>query len=117
MANPYHSEQEIVDVVSGFENCTTGKDGFTHISHLTVGAYYLVHTTPEEAFEKMRSGLLRFLDHHGIDRSKYKDRLTHAWIKEIQTVIEQTQPRPSLVEVINVVINRLSESRLTVEPE
>jgi hypothetical protein len=117
MPKQYQSEPEIVAVVSGFENCTTGKEEFTHLSHLTVGAYYLVHATPEEAFEKMRSGLLRFLDRHGIDRSKYKDAITHAWINEIHTVIRQTEPGSSLVEVTNTVIERLSESRLTAEAE
>jgi hypothetical protein len=117
MPDQYQSEPQIVAVVSGFENCTTGKDEFTHLSHLTVGTYYLCHSTPEEAFQKMRVGLLRFLDHHGIDRTKYKDRLTHAWIQEIQTVIEQTEAGASLVEVTNAVLDRLSCARITVEDE
>ena len=117
MPNQYQSEPQIVAVVSGFENCTTGKDEFTHLSHLTVGAYYLCHSTPEEAFQKMRVGLLRFLDHHGVGRTKYKDRLTHAWIKEIQTVIAQTEAGSSLVEVTNAVIERLRNSRITAEDE
>jgi hypothetical protein len=117
MPKQYQSEPELVVIVSGFENCTTEKEGFTHLSHLVVGTYYLVHSTPEDAFEKMRSGLLRFLDHHGIDRSKYKDDVTHAWIEAIQTVIEQTGPAASLVDVTNTVVERLSGSRLTVETE
>ena len=117
MPNQYESESEIFAVVSGFENCTTGKEEFTHLSHLTVGAYYLRHSTTEEAFQKMRVGLLRFLDHHGIGQGKYKDRLTHAWIKEIQTVIEQTEEGSSVVEVTNAVIERLRNSRITAEDE
>jgi hypothetical protein len=115
--NQYQSEQEIVAVVSGFENCTTTKEGFTHLSHLTVGAYYLCHSTPAEAFERMRSGLLRFLNHHGVGQTKYKDRLTWAWIEAIQIVIEQMEPGSSLVAVTNEVIARLGESRITVEDD
>ena len=115
MPNQYQSESEIVAVVSGFENCTTGKEEFTHLSHLTVGTYYLCHSTTEEAFQKMRAGLLRFLGHHGVDPSKYKDRLTHAWIKEIQRVIEQTEAGSSLVAITNMVIQRLHNSRITAE--
>lgn len=117
MPNQYQSESEIVAVVSGFENCTTRKEEFTHLSHLTVGAYYLCHSTTEETFQKMRVGLLRFLDHHGVGRAKYKDGLTHAWIKEIQTVIEQTDAGSSLVEITNAVIEHLRNSRITAEAE
>ena len=64
----YQTAQEIEAVVAGFENCTTANEQFTHLSHLTVAAYYLCTSTPDETFEKMRFGLLRFLDHHGVGR-------------------------------------------------
>ena len=57
----YQNVQEIEAVVAGFEDCTTSKDAFTHLSHLTVGAYYLQTSTQDIAFEKMRVGLFRFL--------------------------------------------------------
>ena len=63
---PYQNEKEIAAVVAGFEKCTTGKDEFTHRSHLTVAVYYLRNSTPDQAFRKMRAGLFRFLDHHGV---------------------------------------------------
>jgi hypothetical protein len=112
MRNYYKDEQEIESVVSGFEQCTTAKDEFTHLSHLTVATWYLRHSTPDKAFEKMRAGLFRFLDHHGIDRTKYKEQLTRDWIALVQGVIEQMDPRSSLVEVTNVVLRRLGESRI-----
>ena len=115
MANHYQTEKEIAAVVGGFEQCTTGKDGFTHISHLTVATYYLCHSTPDEAFQKMRSGLLRFLDHHSVGRAKYKDGLTWAWIKQIQSVIEQMDSGSSLVAITNAVVERLGESRIVLE--
>ena len=87
MAAYFQTDQEIVAVVAGFENCTTSKEGFTHLSHLTVAAYYLCNSNPDETFENMRFGLLRFLDHHGVDPAKYNDRVTWAWIKEIHRII------------------------------
>jgi hypothetical protein len=112
MRNYYQTEQEIEAVVAGFEQCTTGKDEFTHLSHLTVATWYLRHSTPEIVFEKMRDGLFRFLDHHGIDRTKYKEQLTRDWIALVQGVIEQTDPETSLVNVTNVVIERLGKFRI-----
>ena len=117
MADHYASEQEIDGVVAGFENCTTRKEEFTHSSHLTVAAYYLCSSTPDETFEKMRFGLLRFLDHHGVGRAKYNDRVTRAWIKQIHCVIEQMDDGSSLVAITNAVLERLGRYRLTLEDQ
>jgi hypothetical protein len=108
----YNNEQEIHAVITGFERCTTGKDEFGHRSHLTVAVYYLRNSTPDQAFQKMRDGLLGFLDHHAVGRTKYKEQLTHSWITLIQSVLEQMDPKSSLVEVTNEVLRRLGESRI-----
>jgi len=115
MADYFKTEQEIEAVVSGFENCTTSKEGFTHLSHLTVATCYLCNSTPEEAFEKMRSGLLRFLKHHGVNSAKYSDRVTWAWIRKTQSVMEQMETDCSLVVITNAVLEQLGPHRLTVE--
>ena len=107
----YESELEIETVVAGFEKCTTGKAEFTHLSHLTVAVYYLRHATPDEAFQKMSSGLFRFLDHHGIDRAKYKEDLTRTWIALVQQVLDEMDPDVSLMTVTNTVLERLGDSR------
>ena len=112
MENYYNNEQEIEAVVTGFEKCTTGKEDFTHLSHLTVATWYLRHSTPDEAFEKMRAGLFRFLDHHGIGRAKYKEQLTRDWIALIQGVIEKMDPETNLINATNVVIDRLGNFRV-----
>ena len=117
MGNRYQSEEEIVAVVSGFENCTTSKEGFTHLSHLTVATYYLCNSNPDETFEKMRFGLLRFLDNHGVGRAKYKDDVTWAWIRKIQSVIEQMDDDASLVAITNAVLERLGDFRIPREDE
>ena len=115
MADYFNTEQEIEAVVSGFENCTTNKEEFTHLSHLTVATYYLRNSTPEESFEKMRSGLLRFLKHHGINSAKYSDRVTWAWIEQICQVCQLTNQDSSLVEIVNSVVAHLGHSRIPIE--
>lgn len=112
MRDHYQTEKEIEAVVAGFEQCTTGKDEFTHLSHLTVAVYYLRYSTPDQAFQQMRSGLFRFLDHHGVGRTKYNETLTRSWITLIQSVIEQMNPDVSLVAVTNEVLERLGDSRI-----
>ena len=117
MRDYYQNEQEIDAVVAGFEECTTGKDEFTHLSHLTVAVYYLRHSSPDQAFEKMRSGLFRFLEHHGVGRSKYNEQVTLSWLSLIQCVIEQLDPNLSLLALTNTVLKRLGNSRIPVEGE
>ena len=115
MRDHYQNEQEIRTVVTGFEECITGKEQFTHLSHLTVGVYYLRSSTPDQAFEKMRSGLLRFLAHHGVGHTKYNEQLTHAWITLIRSVIEQMDRNLSLLEVTNEVVEQLANTRIPVD--
>ncbi|HEV7747514.1 MAG TPA: hypothetical protein VGO56_21125 [Pyrinomonadaceae bacterium] len=117
MTEHYQTEQEIAAVVAGFENCTTGKEDFTHLSHLTVAAYYLRDSTPDEAFEKMRSGLFRFLDHHAVAPGKYNEQLTRRWLTLVQDVLTQTNSAATLLEVTNIVLERLGDSRMVVAEE
>ena len=103
--NHYENEEQIQAVVSGFEQCTTPKDGFKHASHLAVAAYYLSKLNKDDAVAKMREGLFRFLDHHGIDRAKYDEQVTRNWINLIQQVMEEDNA--SLITTTNKVLERL----------
>jgi hypothetical protein len=111
MESQYQREAEIESVVQGLESCTTGKDDFPHRKHLVVAVWYLQDSTVEEAFEKMRASLLRFLDHHGIGRQIYKEELTRAWINLVHEELEGLDPNLSLVTVTNTVIERLGDAQ------
>ncbi len=115
MATPYQTEAEIESVVQGLESCTTGKDDFPHHKHLAVAAWYLREGNAEQAFERMRSSLLRFLNHHGLDRAVYKEELTRAWIKLVQSELKKLEPDLSFVEKTNAVVDRLSDTKLVFE--
>lgn len=111
----YKNLQEIEAVVSGFELCTTAKEAFTHRSHLTVAAYYLHSSSQLEATQRMRTGLLRFLDHHGIGRAKFHETLTIFWIRTVSTFLARSDRELTLLEVTNAVIESLGDSRLVFE--
>ena len=83
MAVYYQDTDEIEAVVRGFEGCSTGKDDFTHACHLTVAAWYLHNYTFEPAAARMRAGLFRFLDHHGVGQEKYNETITLFWLKVV----------------------------------
>ncbi len=97
--------------MQGFESCTTGKDDFPHNKHLAVAVWYLRNSTVEQAFERMRAGLLRFLNHHGIGQGIYKEELTRAWINLVQSELEGLEKNLPLVTITNTVIERLSDAR------
>ena len=115
MNKHYGQLSEIEEVVRGFESCTTAKDDFSHASHLTVAVFYVYNLNECEATEKMRGGLLRFLNHHGIGAAKFHETLTVFWIKFVRAFLLQLHPQTSLVEMANAVIDRAGNSRLVFE--
>ena len=104
--NRFQSEDEIEKVVRGFETCQTDASEFHHTEHLAVAVWY-VHTMDRDAaLDLMRSGLMRFLDHHGVDKGKYSETVTVFWIDKIAAKLNELGPDVSLVEKCNTVLGR-----------
>lgn len=108
----YESPDEMEMVVRGFESCTLSPSEFTHTAHLTVALWYLKGLTVPLAAERMRAGLLRFLDHHNVGREKYNETITLFWIKLIRKFLDETETNRSFVGMANEVIAQLNDSRL-----
>jgi hypothetical protein len=100
----YQSEGEIENVVRRFETCETGADDFNHPEHLVVAVWYLHTLDRDAALDRMRSGLLRFLDHHEGNTSKYSETITVFWIDKIAEKLNQIGPEISIVEKCNAVL-------------
>jgi hypothetical protein len=101
----YSSETEIEDVVRGFETCETDKTAFKHREHLTVAVWYLQTLDTKTAVERMRTGLFRFLDHHGVAREKYSEEVTVFWIEFIAGKLIELGPEISLLDQCNYVLS------------
>jgi hypothetical protein len=115
MTRHYKHIGEVEAIVNGFESCITSKEDFTHVSHLTVAAYYVHSSNEQEATERMRAGLLRFLDHHGVGRAKFHESLTIFWIRTVAALVEQLDADLGLLDVTNAVVESLGDSRLVFE--
>jgi hypothetical protein len=100
----YETEQEIEDVVRGFETCTTPGDDFHHREHLVVAVYYLQTLSPPDAVAKMRAALLRFLEHHGGDVQKYSEEVTVFWVDQVAARLQAISADASLPDKCNQVI-------------
>jgi len=111
----YTNPEEIIANVDGFESCRTGKDSFKHQDHLVVAAFYLQHLSLADAISRMRTNLLRFLDHHQVDRQKYNETITVFWFELVADVLSKLQSGATLVEKCNKVVESLDNSALAFE--
>jgi len=100
----YQSDIEIQNVVRGFESCETDKNEFKHRHHLVVAVWYVETLGRQAALDRMRSGLRRFIDHHGVDKAKYSETVTVLWIDKIAQKLNELGPDVSLVEKCNTVL-------------
>ena len=109
----YESDEEIEQVVRGFETCTTAKTDFHHREHLTVAMWYLQTLSREETVDRMRSALMRFIDHHGIDPKKYSEEVTVFWVEAIASQLEEMESKTPLVDKCNQIISKLNSPART----
>jgi len=112
---PYTTEAAILEVVAGFELCTTSKDGFPHSSHLVVAVWYLHQTDLFGATELMRNGLKRFLKHHEIDEAKYNETITSFWLRLVDQVLRELPQKRSIWQSTNAVLEALNDSLMVFE--
>ena len=100
----YQSEDEIENVVRAFEECETGADDFHHREHLAVAVWYLHTMERDAALDRMRAGLLRFLNHYEGDTSKYSEPITVFYIDKIVEKLNELGAEVSVVEKCNAVL-------------
>jgi hypothetical protein len=78
-----------------FEAGRVAPETFGHRAHLRLAYTYLAGSDVETALAKMRTALLGFLRHHGIDASKYHETMTQAWILAVRHFMTRSPATPS----------------------
>ena len=73
-----------------FEACRLAPASFDHRGHVRLAYTYLAEANTEDALERMKAALLKFIRHHGIDPMKYHETLTRAWILAVRHFMEIT---------------------------
>lgn len=101
------TESDIMAVVHGFENCTTDKTEFKHREHLIVAVVYL---QDGDAVQRLKAGLFKFLDHHGVPRKKYSESVTRYWMDQVATKLASLPSDANLVEKCTHVLSALGVS-------
>jgi len=107
----YRSDDEVRSLVESFENCSLPDEDFDHPAHLAVAVWYLSSMTAEEAAERMREGLLRFLAHYGVEPQKYNETITQFWVRRLAMLLKETDSTLSISERATQTIERAGGSQ------
>jgi hypothetical protein len=78
-----------------FETCAIDPAAFNHAAHVRIAYIYLCGHSIDEATERMKGSLLAFLEHFGVDRSKFHETMTRAWILAVRHFMELSAPSAS----------------------
>jgi len=79
---PSRTEQ----IAAGFEAAALSKLEWTHVAHLTMGAWHVARFGPEQALARLRAGIRALNDAHGTinsDTSGYHETITRAYVRLI----------------------------------
>ena len=95
-----------------FESCEFADSELTHGTHLTVALCYVSSLTEEEATERMRAGIFRFLDHHGVARQKYNETITVFWIRLVRSFLDGKQTDRLLADLANELLKTHGDSKI-----
>jgi hypothetical protein len=107
----YQSLEEIIALVQSLESCEIEPAAFNHRAHLTVALWYLSQSSCfEEAANKMRVGLLRFLSHNKLHG--YNETITLFWLKVLKCFLDRRKDGNGFVELTNESVEFYSDSKI-----
>ncbi len=109
----YRSKAEIEEVVRRFESCNYQPEEFSHARHLTVAAWYFLHSDPKAAGERVRAGLQKFIRHHG--KNGYHITMSEFWLRFVKKTLQEIGPEGDFVSRVNQVVERLNNKSLIYE--
>ena len=80
--NEVRSDTELDDFVRRFDALTLTKPEWTHAAHLAVGLWYVSRYGPDDALARLRTGITRLNESHGVSNSPtggYHETITRAY--------------------------------------
>ena len=85
--------------LESWEQGTLPRSEWTHAAHVAVAACYTWHREEEEAFARMKSGILRYNTAAGVantEDSGYHETLTRLWIGLVKRLVDAAAPASRL---------------------
>ena len=109
----FRSDEEVEEVLRGFESCELPPAGFDHAHHMAVALVLLARLGDEgAAVGRVREGLARYLAAHGVDPRKYHETITVFWVKRVRAFVERAGAGRALAELANGLARECGNSRL-----
>ena len=110
----YRNDEEIEALVHEFESFRIEPAHFKHRQHLTVALVYVRSLGERLALEKLRTNILKFVEHNHIDPVLYHETITRFWIKRIYVFLKSQDEMAdrSLATLANVLLLESGDSRL-----
>jgi hypothetical protein len=108
----YKTETEINEVINLFEAAKLPREKWRHAEHLTMAMHYAIHNDFDESLNKMRSGILKLNDFHGVVTTPergYHETLTVIWTRAVFDFVK-ANPNKNLVELANKIIERFDKN-------
>jgi hypothetical protein len=106
MKAKYEHESDVLGLVRSFEDATISRDAWKHAEHLVVALYYLTHHDLDDAYAKMKSGILHLLEKgFEVDLKKempYHETITLFWMRTVAE-FNASQNGASLLDKANEV--------------
>ena len=114
----YKTLDEIENIVRAFEDCTLPISEWNHHAHLTVGLWYLIHCTQEEAINCICDRIQKYNAANGIKTTKnsgYHETITLFWLRIIIQFLAAEVGNFSILHLTNKLINNYGNPRLPLE--
>lgn len=108
----YKTETEIAEVINLFEAAKLPHDKWRHAEHLTMAMHYSIHNEFDEALDKMRNGILKLNDFHGVVTTPtrgYHETLTVIWTRAVFDYVK-ANPNNDLTVLANAIIEKFDKN-------
>ncbi|GMQ82713.1 MAG: hypothetical protein BMS9Abin05_2173 [Rhodothermia bacterium] len=89
------------EFLSQFEARLFPENEFHHREHVRLAYILLTQHVAREAHARFRSGLKAFINYHGIEKSKYHETISRAWMLAVDLFMNQSDPSSSSEEFIS----------------
>ncbi len=112
----YHSQDEILHLIEGFENCTLPKEQWTHQAHLVMAVWYISKLDVAAATEIIRSNIKKYNEAVGgenTDTSGYHETITLFYIWFVKKFLTLSNPENSLLENTNNFCTKHGDTNLS----
>lgn len=88
----YKVSKSDIKFLDAFEACSIPVDEFHHKEHIRLAYILLAQTDIDNAYEKLKTSLLNYLEHNGVPSSKFHETMTRAWLLAVKHIMHLSAP-------------------------